>query len=381
MARHIDPRALTGELVRKDLVFSLATESDEPDLRRLLRENRLGGRYQITLEREPNAFRADFEQAKFQAFIIARKRETGEPVGLCEKVVWPAHVNGKPELLPYIGALRVSEKYRNRITVLKGGFEALRLLAHFQGELTYALTSITSDNAVARRILTASLRGLPAYHPAGNFSTFAMRAKRAVIDETIVSATDKDLAEVVEFLNRSNAAYQYSHFWTEASLQSLSAFGLKPEHFLLHRTAGKLRGCLAVWDQRANRQTVMRAYPPVLSRLRPLANLVGPLAGLPNLPKIGATINQAMLSHLAVENDDPVIFRALLSAGLCQANARGFDVASIGFATARPLRDAVLKHTRAIEYRTSLYLAHWPDGADAVAKLATSTPNPEMALL
>ena len=41
MARHIDPRALTGGIVRKDLVFSLATESDEADLRNLLRENRL----------------------------------------------------------------------------------------------------------------------------------------------------------------------------------------------------------------------------------------------------------------------------------------------------------------------------------------------------
>ncbi len=381
MARHIDPRALTGELVAKDLVFSLATESDEPDLRRLLRENRLGGRYQITLEREPNAFRADFEQAKFQGFVIARMRETGEPVGLCEKVVWPAHVNGKPDLLPYIGALRVSEKYRNRIAVLKGGFEALRLLAHFEGELPYALTSITSDNAVARRILTANLPGLPAYHPVGDFSTFAMRTKRVVIDNAIVSATDGDLAEIAEFLNRNNAAYQFSLVWTEASLRNLLAFGLKPEHFLLHRTAGKLRGCLAVWDQRANRQTVLRAYPPFLSRLRPLANLVGPLAGLPKLPKIGAAINQAMLSHLAVEGDNPQICQSLLAAGLSQAKARGFDVASIGFATARSLRDTLLDHTRAIEYRTSLYLAHWSDGADAVARLTTATSHPEMALL
>ena len=58
MARPIDPRALTGGIIRKDLVFSLASESDEPDLRRLLRENRLGGRYQITFEREADAFHA-----------------------------------------------------------------------------------------------------------------------------------------------------------------------------------------------------------------------------------------------------------------------------------------------------------------------------------
>jgi hypothetical protein len=381
MARHIDPRALTGGIVRKDLAFSLATESDEPDVRRLLRENRLGGRYQLTLEREPNAFRADFEMAIFQAFIIARSRETGEPVGLCEKVVWPAYVNGKLEQLPYIGALRVSEKYRNRITVLKGGFEALRMLARHDGELPYALTSITSDNALARRILTANLPGLPAYHPVGEFSTFAMRARRAPADAAVSAGSDADFPEIAAFLCKHNSAYQFSYKWTEASLRGLGAFGLRPEHFLLYRTDGKLRGCLAVWDQRANRQTVMRAYPPVLSRLRPLGNFVAPLIGMPRLPKIGEAVNQAMLSHLAVENDDAEVFRALLSASLCQARARGFDAASMGLASSRLLRDTLLKHTRAIEYRTSLYLAHWPDGAAAVADLKPMTPHPEMALL
>jgi hypothetical protein len=136
MARHIDPRALSGGLVRKDLIFSLATKADEPDLRRLLRENRLGGRYQITFEREPDAFRAEFGLANYQAFIIARACDSGEPVGLCEKVVWPAFVNGKRENLPYIGALRVSEKYRNRINVLKGGFEASCLLHSPRSHLT-----------------------------------------------------------------------------------------------------------------------------------------------------------------------------------------------------------------------------------------------------
>lgn len=381
MARHIDPRALTGSLIRKDLVFSMATESDEPDLRRLLRENRLGGRYQITLEREPNAFRADFELAKYHAFIIARTRDTGDLVGLCEKVVWPCHVNGKLEMLPYIGALRVSEKYRNRISVLKGGFEALRLMAHCEGELPYALTSITSDNAVARRILTANLPGLPAYHPVCDFSTFVLQAKRATLDDAVVSATDGDLAEIAELLNGSNSAYQFSYFWTEASLRNLSGFGFRAEHFLLHRTNGKLRGCLAVWDQRANRQTVMRAYPPLLSKLHPLANLAAPLIGLPQLPRIGAAIDQAMLSHLAVEGDDRQVFQSLLSSGLCLAKARGLDVASIGFAATRPLRKILLEHARAIEYRTSLYLAHWPDGKDAVAALKPSTSHPEMALL
>ena len=381
MARHIDPRALTGSITLKDLVFSLASQADEPDLRRLLRENRLGGRYQITLEREPDTFRADFDLANFQAFIIARSLMTGEPVGLCEKVAWPAHVNGKLEKLPYIGALRVSEKYRNRIAVLKGGFEALLALARCEGELPYALTSITSDNAVARRILTANLPGLPAYHPVGDFSTFAMRARRSARPDAITPGADGDLEEIAEFLNRRNSAYQFSYAWSETSLRNLSEFGLLPEHLLLHQKNGKLRGCLAVWDQRASRQTVMRAYPPLLSRMRPLANFAAPLIGLPRLPKTGQAINQAMLSHLAVEDDDPQVFRALLTAGLSQAKARGFNVASVGFASARSLRETLLNHTRAVEYRTSLYLAHWPEGAGAVAAFIPSTLHPEMALL
>ncbi len=381
MARHIDPGTLTGGLVTKDLVFSLATKKDEPDLRRLLRDNRLGGRYQITLEREPNAFAADFELANFQAFIIARTRETGEPVGLCEKAVWPAFVDSAVQSLPYIGALRVSEKYRNRIAVLRGGFEALRLLGHCEGELPFALTSITSDNQVAKRILTANLRELPAYHPAGDFSTFVMRTKRTRPDTFVSEGSEADLPEIANFLNLTNSKFQFAYVWSRESLLNLGAFGLKPEHFLIYRIGGKLRGCLAVWDQSANRQTVMRAYPPLLSKLRPLVNLAAPLVGMPHLPRIGGAIRQAMLSHLAIENDDADVFRVLLAEGLSQARARGLDAASIGVATSRSLHSALVKHMRTIEYRTSLYLAHWSEGTDAVASLKPATPHPEMALL
>lgn len=381
MARHIDPRALTGGIIRKDLLFSPACESDEPDLRHLLRENRLGGRYQITLEREPNAFGADFELADFQTFIVARARDTGEPVGLCEKVVWPTFVDGAVQALPYIGALRVGKKYRNRIAVLKGGFEALRLLAHYEGELPFALTSITSDNAAARRILTANLPGLPAYHPVGDFSTFVMRTKQASSNALISKASDADLPEIAGFLNATNSVFQFAYAWSETSLRNLGTFGLKPEHFLIYRSGGRLRGCLAVWDQSANRQTVMRAYPPFLSVVFPFANFVAPLFGMPRLPKIGTAIRQAMLSHLAVEDDDAEVFLALLSAGLSAARARNLDAAAIGLATSRTLCRALHDHTRAIEYRTSLYLAHWPEGTDAAASLKPATPHPEMALL
>ena len=363
-----------------DLSFSLATAGDEPDVRRLLRENALGGTFEITLEREPDAFAGDVAGSNNHAFVLAREASSGQAVGLCDRVVRAAYVDGAARPLPYIGALRVAHSHRRRIGVLRGGFAMLRNVER-AGELPFALTSITSDNAVARRLLTAGVPGLPLYRPVGDFSTFALRPRRARVAPDIAPASAQDLPEIARFLQAGNARLQFAPVWTLVHLQALGAAGLMPENFLLARQRGSICGCLAVWDQRAFRQTVIRRYPPWLARLRPLANLAAPLLGLPQFPQPGATLNQAVLSHLAVAEDDTPTFLALVTAALDQAALRGFDMAILGFASARPWRDALRRARRTLEYCTSLYLAHWPEAAAQVAALGTGMPHPELGLL
>ena len=368
-------------IIRGDLVFALANASDDADVRRMLRENALGGRIALTLEREPNAFSADFGLAAAHAVIIARDRASGVAIGLCERVVRRAYIDGAVQALPYLGALRVAPSHRHRIGVLRGGFEALELLARRPVDLPFALTSITADNALAKRLLTRGLPRLPHYHPVGAFSTFALRSRRNAVASTIAAATAADLPDIAAFLQRQNARFQFAQVWSATGLRALAAADLEPGHFLVARRAGEIRGCLAVWDQRAFRQAVVRRYPPWMQRLRPLLNAVAPFAGTVSLPAVGEPIAQAVLSHLAVADDDRQVFLDLVAAGLDQAARRGLGAASIGFATERGLRGALLQRYRAIEYRTSLYLVHWPEAAASVSQMRAGLPHPELGLL
>ena len=360
-----------------DIVFARATRADDPDIRRLLRENPLGGRYSLSLEREPNAFVAPFDHD----FVLARDTGSGEAIGLYERSVWPAFVNGQVERVPYLGALRVAESHRHRIAILRAGYASLRGEFADTGDYPVALTSITTDNAPATRILTAGLRGLPVYRPLAPFSTFVMRPVARPRDKVVVRAVDGDFPEIADFLARQNARYQFAPAWTGAMLHDLDAFGLPIGNFLLVRAGGRIAGCIALWDTSGHRQSVIRGYPGFVGAVRPLANRVGALFGWPDLPPVGSPIRQVMLSHLAIADEAPEVCDALLDAALSEAARQGHGAAILGMAAERGLAASVRKRRGAIEYRTMLYLVFWPGSEKSAAAIEGSLPHPDIGLL
>jgi hypothetical protein len=367
-------------LVAGNLRFAVADRADDADIRRMLRENALGGWIRLSLEREPDAFAADFGLSRSHALIIARDRDSGEAVGICERSVRDAFVDGEVRRLPYLGSLRIASAHRHRIRVLRGGFAAVRSLLDAPSDLPFALTSITADNETARRVLGAGLPGLPAYQPAGEITTFAIRTVDSATNAAVEQATAADIPAIAVLLQRNYRRFQFAPVWQAPDLaQLIAAGGLRIEDFLIVRRGPGVRACLAVWNQSAVKQTIVRGYAPWLRRLRPLANLAAPVTAMPRLPAVGAPLRQVYLSHIAVEDDDPVVFASLLTAGLTLARRRGFDVALAGFATAHPLA-AVVQQWRSVTYRSLLHLVHWPEGA-AATTFAPGTPHPEIALM
>ncbi|MFO1183957.1 MAG: hypothetical protein U1E56_04140 [Bauldia sp.] len=354
------------------LTFQVAERSDEPDLRRLLRENPLGGSYAISLEREPDAFAADFGLSERHDFVVARRNDTGEAVGMCEQLVAPAFVDGKVVRLPYIGGLRVARSHRHRIAVLRGGFAALRQAATDRNVVPFALTSIAIDNDEARRLLTAGLPGLPQYTPADRFSTFLLRPRKGQAGERVRPACDEDMPALAAFLQERLSRYQFAPVWTAERLLRCAP----PQRFLLWRDGRAIRGSVCVWDQRSRRQTVVRSYPSLVARLRRLLNLLSPIGGFPAFPPKGSALAAAFLSHLATE-DDPTILHDLLRAALSEASRSGLKIAVLGCARAHPWRELIRRTWRCVEYRTDLYRVHW----DAVPALGQRLAMPEVALL
>jgi hypothetical protein len=314
-------------------------------------------------------------------FIIARERDSGVAIGICERSVRDAFVDGEVRRLPYLGALRVTPTYRHRIRVLRGGFAAVRALLERPSDLPFALTSITADNDAARRLLCAGLPGLPSYRPFRQLSTFALRTRVRAMPPGVEPATRADLPAIAVLLQRCYRKFQVAPVWTAVDLERLVATGgLRAEDFLIVRRGPGVSACVAVWDQSSVKQTVVRGYAPWLGRLRPLVNLAAPFMARPKLPARGSALHQVYLSHVAVEDNDADVFRLLLQAGLTAAHRRGFELALTGFATNHSFA-AVAREKRATEYRSLLHLVHWPDGAAEAEALSARLPHVEIAVM
>lgn len=359
-----------------DLDYWVAGPADEPVVRDILARVATGGKIRLSFQREPDAFAGSFG-AVAHDFILARNRISGEYVGVCERVVRRVFVNGELKRLPYLAGLRVVPGFRHRMLVLRGGFEAVRRLLGAPEDLPWSLTSIMSDNAPARRLLGANLRGMPRYEALGEMSTFAFQAQGKTESE---HARESDLPRIATLLQR-NSAQQFASAWPLETLRGAMDSGwLWPRDFLLLRRRGTIHGVAALWDQSAYRQVVVAGYSPWLARARPFINLAAGLLRLPHLPRPGGNLRAAYLSHLSFDEDRPEDLLELIAAARAEARRRGIDILLLGLAAEHPLATRVRALPRQREFRSQLYVVRWPDepapALDPSLRLA-----PELALL
>ena len=140
-------------------------------------------------------------------------------------------------------------------------------------------------------------------------------------------------------------------------------------------------GCAALWDQRAFKQTVIRAYAPGLALARPVLNFTARITGGPRLPAVGQTLANAFVSHLSVAPDEPDALINLLAWLRDLAAQRRIELLTLGFAANDP-RLATVRHSfRSREYRSRLYLVRWPEIGGAAGELDARILAPETALL
>lgn len=332
-----------------DVTYHVATAADEADIRRLLRENPIGGRYVMSLEREPNGLAGTGLPEERKTIILARDGRTGVAVGLCERITRPAFFKGKRCLLPYLGALRIAASHRHRIAILKGGFRAVHEHAMQSDEVPFALTSIAADNTRAR-ILTAGIKGLPRYTRISEYKTLVLLPRRGRVDGRIRRTSDGDMPRIAAFLQAELSRYQFAPVWDEVALQLIGS-----AQILVYQTNDAVEGCVAVWNQSSFKQTVARGYPPLIAVTRPLINAIAPLTGKPRLPAIGQSLPLVYLSAFAASSHRPEAAIALVGAARDLAAQRGAGAAVLGMDSRHPCGHVIRKTFPAIEYRTELF--------------------------
>jgi hypothetical protein len=232
---------------------------------------------------------------------------------------------------------------------------------HRADPLPVYLASIVDGNDDATGILVRRpRRGFPEFREAARYVTLALRVPRAKSrwrrpsgrpsPSGRLSSGQPSLEEVAMFLRRQGPRRQLSSVWTADALNRLAAYGLTSEDILVARRGdGTIAGVIALWDQSAYKQSVIRGYSGWLRVASPL------------LPRPGTELRSAYASLICIANDDPAVFASLLRDIYARTAERGFDYLLVGLDARDPLIDVARAYPH-FAYPSRLYLAAWPNG-------------------
>jgi hypothetical protein len=370
---------LERELTRPRAVrveFGVASQADDAEIRRLLRENPMSGKISVSLEREPDYFAdADLPGERKQT-IIARQGGRVVCVGSC--CIRRRFVNGKPRDVGYLGGLRLDATVSGRFDILRGGYEFFRQM-QAEAPADFYFTSIASDNERARRVLERGLPGMPSYEFIGEFVSALIPTPRTNTKPSAAFALPA--TELAEFINGENQMRQFAPCWTAKELQALEQLGLQRSDFFMLHEAGKNPSCGAIWDQRCFKQTVIRDYEPWLKCARVVLNALGQITNRPQLPATGETLSHAFACHLVAQPESEALLIRLIRRLLEMAAQRRIQLLTVGLAVNDARLNTVRRHFRCREYRSRIYIVRWPGIGGESRELDGRVLAPEVALL
>lgn len=363
--------------------FDLANPTDDPAIRRLLRENPVPGQLDLTYEREPDYFLGESILGPICQTLVARAEEDGQVVGLATRSVRPRFVNGEVENVGYIGQLRVDEAHRGR-WLLPSGFRLFHQL-HGDGAAVGYITTIIEGNDEAKGLLVEKARRhYPAYRQLDRLFTLALAVRRPKRFYTstfeVLGGDEVGSHEIVAFLREHGRQKQFFPAYSEADFNGPATLDFNLADFAVACQGSTILGVLGLWDQSRYKQTVVRAYGENLRRARPLYNAGAKVLGARPLTEIGEPIHFAYASFACVAEDDPVVFNALLTHVYNLASERGFAFVMLGLTQSDPLL-TVAKKWLNIPYTSLIYTVCWPGDEDWHSRLDGRPPYVELATL
>ncbi|MEX2138995.1 MAG: hypothetical protein WD894_07020 [Pirellulales bacterium] len=367
--------------------LELATEADDEDLRRVLADTPMDGRIQVAFHREPSYFGGASVDGRFHQTIACRDTESGRIIGFGSRSITERYINGVPEPIGYLSALRVLEQHRNRGLVARG-YAYFRKLHTADNRTTLYLTTIAEGNEAALAVLTSGRAGLPAYHEAGWFYTVAIPIRRRQqarplhFQGTIRPAAASDAVVILDFLTQHGPARQFFPCYTAADIFSAHGLlrSLRPENVLLAYVGDRLTGILGGWDQQTFRQSVVHGYSGSLRYSRTLYNAWAWARGLPPLPSVGKPFRYLMGALPIVADHCAVVFHALLDELLRRAAGMAYQYLLVGLHESDPLLRELQSYGGA-EYKTRLFLVCWEDGEPLRKSLDGRPPYLELGCL
>jgi len=362
------------------LTWTLARPADDAAIRRLLRENPMGGSIQLTFEREPDYFQgAGLAGAEDQTVLVSFGDRLAA-VGRC--IRRPCWMDGEIRSVGYLSELRLDASARGRFEILRAGYRFFQQTQR-DAPADFYFTSIASDNTRARRVLESGVRGLPRYEFLGELITLLIpvpRGARASAFRTVAATADR-LPELLEMLNQQARRCQLAAVWTEPMLRALAHHGLPLESFRLVFDGDRIVACGALWDQRSFRQTVVRRYARPLALVRPFLNFAAFFFGTPRLPPAGTSLAQAFLSPLALAEGCEDLLPEMLPSFFPVAAGLALEFVTLALPSGDPRLPRLQRRYRPRLWPCRLYRVLWDGLSSAPLTKAQAAFLPDLGLL
>ena len=276
--------------------------------------------------------------------------------------------------------------HRN-IGLVARGYRYFRQL-HEDRRAPLYLTTIAKGNDYALSVLAKGRARLPRYHAAGEYHTAIIPVtcvhRRRVIRQgvEIRPATVGDMDHVLRFLARLGPSRQFFPRYDRGDFfEARGTFrDLRPADLLVAFSGPRMVGMLGGWDQHRYRQTVVERLHGLLRWSRPVYNCLAYASGRARLPKPGEGFRYVTGTLPLVDDDDPVVFTALLESLLANLRADGHEYLLIGMHEKDPLLKLV-QDRATTSYVTGVYYACWSDGETLRGQLDERPPYLELGCL
>lgn len=340
--------------------FFPVRRDDDAELRRILRQSPFGTRVGFTLEREPSFFDGEDTWGVSTRTGVLKAAQPGPPLGVISRSVVPVFLGGRVRRVGFIHTARLPGE---DCSAAAAAF--LRSVREPE-DAPIDLLPVLEEEVEVWKALQKSAPGLPPVSLAGSASVFLVPVR--AIDLRYVNpvsgrASPALIPELLACLERNGRRAALAPVWRTLDFEGpVRRRDLQLSDFFVQLKGKDVRGCIGVWDQTAFKQTVIRSYSLSSTPWVRLGKK-GPDRRTYQLPAVGSLLRFALISHLAIDGDDPDLFHSLIAAACGEAKRRRLDYIALVLSKSDPLTDVLRGFVRAWELPVQLLAILW-GGAD-----------------
>lgn len=299
-----------------DVTPRLATAADNQACLELFSAVPMRGELVLSTRREPDFF-ALYRMQRAEAFTYVGEDEKGL-LGMATALVRDGWLDGRVQKVGYLGDLRVRfDRSRAFGRLFGDSFDALCAQTGCRAYYTAVLASNRAAlNALVRR--SPKRKNQPYYHPLHRFSAVSVqltRRRTPSSDVQVRSATADDVPALAALLADAHRRRPFGYRFDDGELQHRLAHwpGFTLADTLVATGAkGEPVGVTTVWDPSPVKRYRVHAYNGAMRWVKRTFNLAATVTGWPKLPAPGSDFRYAYLCNLAVKDESPAVFRALL---------------------------------------------------------------------